>query len=96
MKVGLGENLINSRISPTALPRAGYLNAVAAGVDSFWLPDHLNSLLPRSVMTPKYLGAARIMPDTDAYLEPWTMLGHFAARNRLGRLRLGTSVTDVR
>jgi phthiodiolone/phenolphthiodiolone dimycocerosates ketoreductase len=95
MKVGLGENLINTRISPTVLPRAGYLSAVATGVDSFWLPDHLNSLFPRSVMTPKYLGAARIMPDTDAYLEPWTMLGHFAARNRIGRLRLGTGVTDV-
>src|SRR5581483_2691332 len=95
MKVGLAENLINTRISPTVLPRAGYLSAVATGVDSFWLPDHLNSLFPRSVMTPKYLGAARIMPDTDAYLEPWTMLGHVAARNRVGRLRLGTSVTDV-
>ena len=64
-------------------------------MDSFWLPDHLNSLLPRSVMTPKYVGAARLVPDTDAYLEPWTMLGNFAARNRFGRLRLGTAVTDV-
>jgi hypothetical protein len=29
-----------------------------------------------------------------ADMEPWTMLGHIAARNRLGRLRLGIGVTD--
>jgi phthiodiolone/phenolphthiodiolone dimycocerosates ketoreductase len=46
-------------------------------------------------MTPKYVGAARLAPKTDACLEPWTVLGHFAARNRLGRLRLGTGVTDT-
>src|SRR5271167_3508279 len=28
-------------------------------------------------------------------LEPWTMLGHLATMNRLGRLRLGVGVTDV-
>jgi phthiodiolone/phenolphthiodiolone dimycocerosates ketoreductase len=27
-------------------------------------------------------------------MEPWTMLGHIAARNRVGRLRLGVGVTD--
>jgi len=95
LKVGLAENLVQTRFGPTALPRASYLTAVATGLDSFWLPDHLNSLLPRAVMTPKYVGAARLIPDIDAYLEPWTVLGNFAARNRLGRLRLGTSVTDV-
>ena len=95
LKVGLVENLVHTRYGPTALPRASYLTAVATGMDSFWVPDHLNSLLPRAVMTPKYVGAARLAPDTDAYLEPWTMLGNFAARNRLGRLRLGTAVTDV-
>src|SRR5271169_5460058 len=95
LKVGLAENLVNTRFSPTALPRASYLTAVATGMDSFWLPDHLNSLMPRAVITPKYVGAARLIPDIDAYLEPWTVLGNFAARNRLGRLRLGTSVTDV-
>ena len=95
LKVGLAENLVHTRFSPTALPRASYLTAVATGMDSFWLPDHLNSLLPRAVITPKYVGAARLIPDVDAYLEPWTMLGNFAARNRFGRLRLGTAVTDV-
>ena len=51
LKVGLAENLVNTRLSPTALPRASYLTAVATGMDSFWLPDHLNSLLPRAVIT---------------------------------------------
>ncbi|MBV8177589.1 MAG: LLM class flavin-dependent oxidoreductase, partial [Mycobacterium sp.] len=95
LKVGLAENLVNTRYSPTALPRASYLTAIATGMDSFWLPDHLNALFPRAVMTTKYVGAARLIPDIDAYLEPWTVLGNFAARNRLGRLRLGTAVTDV-
>ncbi len=95
LKVGLVETLVHTRFRPTALPRANYLTAVATGMDSFWLPDHLNSLFPRAVMTPKYMRAARLVPDVDANLEPWTMLGNFAARNRLGRLRLGTAVTDV-
>jgi phthiodiolone/phenolphthiodiolone dimycocerosates ketoreductase len=95
LKVGLVENLVHTRFSPTALPRASYLTAVATGMDSFWLPDHLNSLFPRAVVTPKYMQAARLIPDVDATLEPWTVLGNFAARNRLGRLRLGTAVTDV-
>src|SRR4029077_4190579 len=81
--------------SPTALVQASYLTAVATRMDSFWLPDHLNALLPRSIATPKYVGAARLVPKVDAFLEPWTVLGHLAARNRLGRLRLGIGVTDA-
>ena len=74
-KVGLAEQLFNTRYSPTALVRASYLTAVATRVDSFWLPDHLNSLLPRSVVTPKYVGGAKLAPKIDALLEPWTVLG---------------------
>jgi phthiodiolone/phenolphthiodiolone dimycocerosates ketoreductase len=44
---------------------------------------------------PKYIGAARLTPKVDANLEPWTVLGHLAARNRLGRMRLGIGVTDT-
>jgi phthiodiolone/phenolphthiodiolone dimycocerosates ketoreductase len=94
-KVGLTENLVNTRHSPTALVRASYLTAVATGLDSFWVPDHLNSIFPRSMVTPKYVGAARLIPKIDACLEPWTALGYLAARNRLGRLRLGIGVTDA-
>jgi len=94
-KVGLASEILNARHSPTALLRANYLTAVASGIDSFWVPDHLNSLMPRAIATPQYLGTAKLIPKIDAYLEPWTMLGHLAARNRVGRLRLGVSVTDA-
>jgi phthiodiolone/phenolphthiodiolone dimycocerosates ketoreductase len=95
LKVGLAEQLLNTRYSSTATARASYLIAKVTGMDSFWLPDHLNSLFPRAVTTPKYVGTARLVPDVDANLEPWTVLGNFAARNRLGRLRLGIGVTDA-
>ncbi len=87
--------ILSSRPAVDSLTRAGYLSAVASGVDSFWVPDHLNSLFPRSLWQPKYCGAAKILPTADAFLEPWTMLGHIAARNRIGRLRLGVGVTDT-
>ena len=94
-KVGLAEQLLNTRYSPTALAQTSYLTAVATRMDSFWLPDHLNAMFPRSIATPKYLGGARLAPKIDAWLEPWTVLGYLAARNRLGRLRLGIGVTDA-
>jgi phthiodiolone/phenolphthiodiolone dimycocerosates ketoreductase len=47
LKVGLAELPLNTRFAPTALLRACYLTAVATRMDSFWVPDHLNSLFPR-------------------------------------------------
>src|SRR5271165_6069158 len=94
-RFGVLDALVNMRPSPTAVARAGLLNAVVTGADSFWVPDHLNSALPRSIFTPQHVGAARLVPKVDACLEPWTMLGHLAARNRVGRLRLGIGVTDA-
>ena len=94
-QVGIGDLIVNSRYSPTAFARADYLTAVASGVDSFWVGDHLNSLFPRSIFTPQYLGAAKLIPKIDAALEPWTLLGHLASRNRFARLRLGVGVTDA-
>jgi phthiodiolone/phenolphthiodiolone dimycocerosates ketoreductase len=77
-----------------AATRASYVCAAASRVDSFWVPDHLNSIFPRSLWRPEHCGMAKLVPSADAYLEPWTMLGHIAARNRLGRLQLGIGVTD--
>src|SRR5690348_9101434 len=94
-KVGLIEQPLHTRYSPTALVSASYLNAVGNRVDSFWLPDHLNSLFPRSVMTAQYVGTARLIPQIDAHYEPWTVLGYLAVRNKLGRRRLGIGVTDT-
>ncbi|MGE2717234.1 LLM class flavin-dependent oxidoreductase [Mycolicibacterium litorale] len=95
-RFGILDGLVNSRISPSALPRANLLTATATGADSFWVGDHLNSLVPRSLATPQHLGiGAKLVPKVDAILEPWTMLGHLAARNRFRRLRLGVCVTDA-
>jgi phthiodiolone/phenolphthiodiolone dimycocerosates ketoreductase len=94
-RVGLGNQILNSRYSPTALPRADYLTAVAAGLDAYWVGDHLNALFPRSMYTPQYVGVAKVAPKIDAMLEPWTLLGHLASRNRFARVRLGVGVTDA-
>jgi phthiodiolone/phenolphthiodiolone dimycocerosates ketoreductase len=94
MRVGLLDPIVAARPRADTFTRMSYLGAVTSGVDSFWVPDHLNSLFPRSLWNTKYAGASRFMPSLDAYLEPWTMLGHIAARNRVGRLRLGVGVTD--
>jgi phthiodiolone/phenolphthiodiolone dimycocerosates ketoreductase len=84
-----------ARPTASVFTRVNYLSAVGSRVDSFWVPDHLNALFPRSIWKQKYCGGTRIVPTVDAVLEPWTMLGHLAARNRVGRLRLGTCVTDT-
>ena len=94
-RVGLGTQPVNSRISPTAIPRADVLTAAAGGADSYWVGDHLNSLFPRSIADPRYLGVSHLVPKIDAVLEPWTLLGHLASRNRFARLRLGLGVTDA-
>jgi phthiodiolone/phenolphthiodiolone dimycocerosates ketoreductase len=97
LRVGLGDQLFYTGLGSMAMTRANFFAAAATGVDSFWVPDHLNSLLPRSIMTPKYIGstAAKLIPRADAVNEPWTALGYLAAKNRFARLRLGTSVTDA-
>ncbi|WP_419197257.1 LLM class flavin-dependent oxidoreductase [Mycolicibacterium austroafricanum] len=72
------------------------MTAMVTGGDSFWVGDHLNSLIPRSIATPEHMGiGARLVPKVDAILEPWTMLGHLAAKRRFSRLRLGVGVTDA-
>ncbi|MDT5004031.1 MAG: phthiodiolone/phenolphthiodiolone dimycocerosates ketoreductase [Mycobacterium sp.] len=93
--VGVVDFLVNSRFGPTPMVRNTQMTAQAAQADSLWVPDHLNSLLPRSVMKKPYMGAAPLTPRADACLEPWTMLGHIAAKNRWRRLNLGVAVTDA-
>ncbi len=93
--VGAVEFLVNSRFGPTPFVRNSLLTAQAAQVDSLWVPDHLNALMPRSIAKQPYLGVANLIPKIDACLEPWTMLGHIAAKNRWRRLNLGVAVTDT-
>ena len=95
VRVGLSTQLLNSRYSPTVLARANVLMARASGIDSYWVADHLNSLFPRSIAAPGYLGVAKLIPKIDAQFEPWTMLGYLASHNRFAHLRLGVGVTDA-
>jgi phthiodiolone/phenolphthiodiolone dimycocerosates ketoreductase len=94
-RVGVMDFNVVSPPTAESFTRADYLNALANRVDSFWVPDHLNALFPRSLWKQKYCGGTKLVPTLDAYMEPWTMLGHLAARNRVGRMRLGVSVTDT-
>lgn len=93
--VGVMDAAIAARPAADLLTRAGYLASLAGRVDSYWMPDHLNGMIPRALWTREYSGAASLVPRVDGYLEPWTTLGYLAARNRLGRLRLGVGVTDA-
>ena len=95
-RFGFTDAILHTRFSPSMLPRVSSLVAAATGADSYWVGDHLNALVPRSIATPEYLGVgAKLVPKVDANLEPWTMLGNLAARNRLRGLRLGVCVTDA-
>jgi len=94
-RVGVMDPIVAARPAAETFTRANYLGALANRVDSFWVPDHLNGLFPRSLWKQKYCGATKLLPRLDAFMEPWTMLGHIAARNRLGRMRLGVGVTDT-
>jgi phthiodiolone/phenolphthiodiolone dimycocerosates ketoreductase len=93
-RVGVADPIIAARPTAEAFTRGNYLGALTNGADSFWVPDHLNQLFPRSLWKEKYCGATKLLPTLDACMEPWVMLGHIAARNRLGRMRLGVAVTD--
>ncbi|MFI5508935.1 LLM class flavin-dependent oxidoreductase [Mycobacterium sp. NPDC051804] len=94
-RVGVADPILAARPTAEAITRTNYLNAIANRVDSFWVPDHINQLFPRSLWKQKYCGAAQLIPKIDACMEPWTILGHLAARNRIGRMRLGVAVTDT-
>jgi hypothetical protein len=60
-RVGIMDLNVVSRPTAESLTRAGYLNALANRVDSFWVPDHLNGLFPRSLWKQKYCGATKLM-----------------------------------
>jgi len=95
MKFGVCEQILHSRLGPMTVTEMGYRTAQLGGADSFWVPDHINNLLPQAVMARKYSGAAQLIPNIDAVLEPWAALGYLAGHHRRNRLRLGTSVTDT-
>jgi phthiodiolone/phenolphthiodiolone dimycocerosates ketoreductase len=95
MRFGLADPCVHSRIAPDMVLRSTQALAISTGADSIWLPDHLISVIPRVLFTPRHVAITRFVPSLDACYEPWTVLGYLAARNRLGRLRLGVGCTDT-
>jgi len=61
-RVGVADPILAARPAPDTFTRANYLGAVANRVDSFWVPDHLNQLFPRSLWKQKYCGATKLLP----------------------------------
>src|SRR5271168_547412 len=61
-RVGIMDFNLVSRPTAESLTRVGYLNALANRIDSFWVPDHLNGLFPRSLWKQKYCGATKLVP----------------------------------
>lgn len=95
MRFGVADPCIHSRVSPELVLTSTRALAVAAGADSIMLPDHLIGVIPRSIYTAEHVAMTRLVPSLDACYEPWTVLGLLAARNRIGRFRLGTGCTDT-
>ena len=94
-RFGFVDSLVHSRLRPGWMARSSIVSATVLGADSYWVGDHLNALVPRSIATPEYLGvAAKLVPKIDANYEPWTMLGNLAY-GRPKRLQLGVCVTDA-
>jgi phthiodiolone/phenolphthiodiolone dimycocerosates ketoreductase len=50
VKFGVCEQILHSRLGPMGVAETGYRTATVTGADSFWVPDHLNNLLPRAVV----------------------------------------------
>lgn len=95
MRFGLADPCIHSRVAPDLVLTSTRALALATGADSLLVPDHLIGVIPRAIFTPRHVAVARLAPSLDACYEPWTVLGLLAARNRLGRFRLGTGCTDI-
>jgi phthiodiolone/phenolphthiodiolone dimycocerosates ketoreductase len=80
-------------IAPLWLERTSMRLAKLSGVDSLLLPDHYLGFVPRALWKPEYTPAAKMVPSTDAYFDPFVMMGMMAARYR--RVRIGTGVTEA-
>ena len=54
-RVGVADPIIAARPAADTFTRANYLGAVANRVDSFWVPDHLNAIVPAIVVEAEVL-----------------------------------------
>jgi phthiodiolone/phenolphthiodiolone dimycocerosates ketoreductase len=80
-------------VAPLWLERFSMRFAKLTGVDSLLLPDHYLGFVPRALWKLQYTPAAKMVPSTDAFFDPYVMMGMMAARYR--RVRIGTGVTEA-
>jgi phthiodiolone/phenolphthiodiolone dimycocerosates ketoreductase len=80
-------------VAPLWVERLGMRLATLSGADSMLLPDHYLGFVPRALWKPEYTPAAKMIPSTDAFFDPFVMMGMMAARYR--RVRIGTGVTEA-
>jgi phthiodiolone/phenolphthiodiolone dimycocerosates ketoreductase len=80
-------------VAPLWVERLGMRLATLSGADSLLLPDHYLGFVPRALWKPEYTPAAKMIPSTDAFFDPFVMMGMMAARYR--RVRIGTGVTEA-
>lgn len=95
IRFGLADPCVHSRVTPDLVLRSTRALALATGADSIWLPDHLMSVIPRSLSTEKHVAITPFVPSLDACYEPWTVLGRLSAQQRLKGVRLGVGCTDT-
>ncbi|MFD3591636.1 LLM class flavin-dependent oxidoreductase [Nocardia sp. NPDC058640] len=95
IRTGVVDPSLHCRFVPDFTQRNTRFLAATTGADSLWTIDHLIGLWPSSLWKTAHTGGARVVPHSDAYYDPWTLLGYAAARNRFSRLRLGVGVTDA-
>jgi phthiodiolone/phenolphthiodiolone dimycocerosates ketoreductase len=80
-------------LAPLWVERLGMRTAKLAGVDSLLLPDHYIGFVPKALWGPQFTPAAKMVPSTDAFFDPFVMLGMMATRYR--GVRIGTGVTEA-
>ena len=80
-------------VAPLWVERLGMRLAQLSGAGSLLLPDHYVGFVPRAFWKPEYTPAAKMVPSTDAFFDPFVMLGMMATRYR--RMRIGTGVTEA-
>lgn len=61
-RVGVMDTALVGRPAVDAITLANYVSAAVGRVDSFWVPDHLNGLLPRALWTADRCGGAKLFP----------------------------------
>ena len=88
LSVGIETNCL----APMNLERMSLRLFQLMGADSFFVPDHYLSFVPRSVWGPELTPAAKLIPSADAFFDPFVMMGMMAERYR--RVRIGTGVTE--